>query len=76
MSQTGIDQTTINKAACQIETYDPEQLLSVAQAATLLSVKPKTLYAWVSRNQVPSRKVCSLVRFHRRELIEWTKNQS
>lgn len=55
------------------KSHDPEQLLDVTQAAALLSVKPKTLYAWVARNQIPSRKVCSLVRFHRGELIEWTK---
>jgi excisionase family DNA binding protein len=52
---------------------DPEQLLNVGQAAELLCIKPKTLYAWVSRKQIPHRKLNSLVRFHRGELIEWTK---
>jgi excisionase family DNA binding protein len=54
---------------------DPERLLDVSEAAALLHVKSKTLYAWVSRNQIPYRKICSLVRFHRGELIEWTKRQ-
>ncbi len=53
---------------------DPERLLD-SEAAALLRVKGKTLYAWVSRNQIPYRKICSLVRFHRGELIEWAKGQ-
>ena len=54
---------------------DPERLLDINEAATLLCVKTKTLYAWVSRNKIPYRKICSLVRFHRGELIEWAKGQ-
>lgn len=56
-----------------LDKFDPEQLLDVRQAAEILCVKPKTLYAWVSRKQIPHRKLNSLVRFHRGELIEWTK---
>ena len=52
---------------------DPEQLLDINEAAALLHVKTKTLYAWVSRNKIPYRKLGSLVRFHRGELIEWAK---
>jgi len=54
---------------------DPERLLDVSEAAVLLHVKTKTLYAWVSRNKIPYRKINSLVRFHRGELIEWAKGQ-
>jgi len=54
---------------------DPERLLDVSEAAALLHVKGKTLYAWVSRNKIPYRKICSLVRFHRGELIEWARGQ-
>ena len=54
---------------------DPERLLDVREAAALLHVKSKTLYAWVSRNKIPYRKICSLVRFHRGELIEWARGQ-
>ncbi len=58
----------------QVETFDdPERLMDVSEAAALLHVKGKTLYAWVSRNQIPYRKIRSLVRFHRGELIEWAK---
>ena len=52
---------------------DRERLLDVSEAAALLHVKGKTLYAWVSRNKIPYRKLGSLVRFHRGELIEWAK---
>ena len=54
---------------------DPERLLDIKEAAVLLHVKTKTLYAWVSRNKIPYRKLGSLVRFHRGELIEWAKGQ-
>jgi len=57
-------------------TNDPETLLDVSEAAVLLHVKVKTLYAWVSRNQIPYRKIRSLVRFHRGELIDWAKGQN
>jgi len=54
---------------------DPERLLDVKEASALLDVKSKTLYAWVSRKKIPYRKICSLVRFHRGELIAWAKGQ-
>lgn len=54
---------------------DPERLLDVSEAAALLHVKTKTLYAWVSQNKIPHRKIRSLVRFHRGELIEWAKGE-
>lgn len=68
---TSIRQEQNAASSCE----DPERLLDVSEAAALLHVKGKTLYAWVSRNQIPYRKICSLVRFHRGELIEWAKGQ-
>lgn len=56
--------------------YDPDQLLEIHEVAALLQVKPGTLYSWVSKGKVPYRKVGSLVRFHRGELMKWTKGQS
>jgi len=52
--------------------YDPDQLLDIIEAAALLKVKVGTLYSWVSKGTVPFRKVGSLVRFHRGELMAWT----
>jgi len=52
--------------------HDPDRLLEIHEAAELLQVKPGTLYSWVSKGTVPFRKVGSLVRFHRGELMAWT----
>ncbi len=52
--------------------FDPDRLLDVDEAASLLQVKPGTLYSWVSKGKIPHRKVGSLVRFHRGDLLAWT----
>lgn len=54
---------------------DPDRLLDINEAAALLQVKPGTLYSWVSKKTVPFRKVGSLVRFHRAELLAWTAGE-
>ena len=56
-----------------MDTFDSDQLLTVEEAAALLQVKTGTLYAWASRGKVPYRKVGVLLRFHRGELLEWTR---
>ena len=56
--------------------YDPDRLLDINEAAALLQVKVGTLYSWVSKGTVPFRKVGSLVRFHRGELMAWTVEQT
>jgi excisionase family DNA binding protein len=56
-------------------TTDPDRLLEIEEAADLLQVKKGTLYSWVSKGTIPFRKVGSLVRFHRGELLEWTKRE-
>ena len=53
-------------------TPDPDRLLEIHEAAALLQVKVGTLYSWVSKGTIPFRKVGSLVRFHRGELMAWT----
>lgn len=50
-----------------------EKLLDINEASALLGVKPGTLYSWVSKKKVPFRKVGVCVRFHRGDLMEWTK---
>lgn len=55
---------------------DPDKLLDVEEAAALLGVKPGTLYSWASKGKVPRRKVGALLRFHRGELLDWTKEQA
>jgi excisionase family DNA binding protein len=56
--------------------HDPDRLLDIQEAAALLGVKVGTLYSWVSKGKVPFRKVGSLVRFHRGELMAWTVGQA
>ncbi|MBP6217791.1 MAG: helix-turn-helix domain-containing protein [Oligoflexales bacterium] len=52
---------------------DPH-LLTPIEAASLLSVKPSTIYAWVHRRLIPFRKHGRLLRFDRETLIKWSKN--
>jgi excisionase family DNA binding protein len=54
---------------------DPDRLMDVDEAAALLGVRPGTLYSWASKRNVPFRKVGAALRFHRGELLEWTKGQ-
>jgi len=56
--------------------YDPDKLLNVKEAARLLQVKTGTLYSWVHKGKIPHRKVGSLVRFHRADLMAWTIKQA
>jgi excisionase family DNA binding protein len=55
---------------------DPDRLMDVEEAAALLGMKPGTLYSWASKRRVPFRKVGAALRFHRGELLEWTKEQA
>lgn len=59
----------------ELLTQDPDRLLDIHEAAELLQVKVGTLYSWVSKGKVPHRKVGSLLRFHRGELMAWTVKQ-
>jgi excisionase family DNA binding protein len=47
---------------------DPLQLLTVAEVAQLLCVKPKTVYAWVAAGKFPALKLNGVVRFRRPEV--------
>jgi excisionase family DNA binding protein len=53
-----------------------ESLWTVDQAAKFLCVKPKTLYTWSYRRQVPSQKVGKSLRFRREDLEKWLKRQA
>ncbi|MBI3604087.1 MAG: helix-turn-helix domain-containing protein, partial [Nitrospirae bacterium] len=47
---------------------DPLQLLTVADVAQILRVKPKTVYAWVGQRKIRYVKVHGALRFLRRDL--------
>jgi excisionase family DNA binding protein len=48
-------------------------LLTVEEAARFLSVTPRTVYAYVQKEKLPTRRVGSEIRFCRQELDAWTK---
>lgn len=52
-----------------------KRLLTIADAAALLGVKPQTLYLWVSLRRIPHRKVGRLIRFTEGDLEEYVEKQ-
>lgn len=52
---------------------DRAGLLNVKEAAALLGVAPRTIYAWVAERRVPFRKAGRLLRFDRAELLAWSE---
>lgn len=56
--------------------YLDKRLLTVAEAAIFLTVKPRTIYAWVAERRIPYRKVGRLLRFDQTELLAWSEAQA
>ena len=52
-----------------------ENLITVKEAARLLSVSPKTLYSWSALGEVPSVKLSGCVRFEIEALYQWIKEK-
>lgn len=48
-----------------------DPLLTVAEVAEYLRVKPRTVYQWVWRRRIPFLKAGATVRFRRAEIDEW-----
>lgn len=48
-------------------------LLDVNEAAELLRVSHRTVYAWVSQRRIPFRKAGRRLLFSREELVAWTQ---
>ncbi len=48
-----------------------EKLLDINEAASLLGVRPQTLYLWVSQKRIAYRKIGRLVRFRMSDLEEF-----
>lgn len=51
------------------------QMLTVKQAAHILNIKERTLYALVDKKQIPFRRVGGALRFDCAELEAWTKGE-
>lgn len=54
----------------------PDRLLTVREAAAFLSVKERTIYAWVQERRVPFCRAGRLLRFDRAELSAWAYEQA
>ena len=50
------------------------RLLTARELAGMLSISPKTIYAYVERNMIPHYKIASNVRFRARDVAEWLRN--
>jgi excisionase family DNA binding protein len=55
---------------------ESERLLTLKEAASLLAVKPRTMYAWVAERRIPFSKVGRLLRFDRVALLAWAASQA
>ena len=53
-----------------------DRLLTVKEAADFLSVKARTIYAWVQQRRIPFRRAGRLLRFDRVELSNWAASQA
>ena len=60
----------------QASDTQPERLLKVKEAADFLSVKTRTIYAWVQERRIPFRRAGRLLRFDRAELSAWALAQA
>ncbi len=52
------------------------RLLTTKEAAALLAVSVRTIYAWVAERRIPYRKAGRLLRFDRDELLAWSEAQA
>lgn len=55
--------------------FSMERLLDVKQISEFLSVKPGTIYYWVSIGFIPHYKINKLVRFKEQEILEWLEKR-
>ena len=56
----------------QLRVVTVQQLMTPAQLAEYLQIEVPTLYVWVSRRQIPYRKIGHLLRFDLDEIKDWT----
>ncbi len=50
-----------------------EKFLTVLDVASLLSVRPSTVYQWVSSGEIPHYRLGRIVRFKRKDLEAWVE---
>jgi excisionase family DNA binding protein len=52
------------------------RLLTAREVAQMLSVSPKTIYAYVARNMIPHYKIETSVRFSPKDIAEWIRKHA
>jgi excisionase family DNA binding protein len=50
-----------------------DKFLTVLDVASLLSVRPSTVYQWVSSGQIPHYRLGRIMRFKRKDLEAWVE---
>ncbi len=65
MSKNGLTRNLIPEA------NEPEKFLTVLDVASLLSVRPSTVYQWASLGEIPHYRLGRIVRFRRTDLDAW-----
>ena len=53
-----------------------EKLLTAKQVSEILEVKPKTVYEWVGKKEIPYVKIGRLVRFKKSEVFQWIESRT
>jgi excisionase family DNA binding protein len=53
---------------------ESEKFLTVFDVASLLSVRPSTVYQWASLGEIPHYRLGRIVRFRRKDLEAWVEN--
>jgi len=56
------------------EVNESEKFLTVFEVASLLSVRPSTVYQWASLGEIPHYRLGRIVRFKRKDLEAWVEN--
>ena len=62
-----------NASTNLVQTQIPPTYLTLREVATLLKVKPRTVYAWVSDNRIPFERKGSLLRFRLDAILAWNE---
>lgn len=47
------------------------KLIDIQTLSDMIAVKPKTIYDWVHRKEIPYYKINRLLRFRYKEILDW-----
>jgi excisionase family DNA binding protein len=51
------------------------KFFSIKELSEYISVKPKTLYSWVSRSVIPFYRLQGVIRFRKGDIDRWLKDK-